>query len=90
MVALAYVAGFLAVFLPGGVGVREALLLALLRPELAHQGVRGAEAVAALAVVLLRLVWTVAELLMAAVAYRLPGPGLPSREQLAEDREQLE
>jgi hypothetical protein len=73
MVGLAYVAGFLAFFLPGGVGLRELILLALLPPLLSAQDVASAKGVAAVAVVLLRLVWTAAELLFAALLYWLPG-----------------
>lgn len=62
---LAYVAGFLAIVLPGGVGVREFLLLHLLRPL-------GQEAPVAVAVLVLRLVWTAAELATAAIVYWLP------------------
>lgn len=62
---LAYVAGFLAIVLPGGVGVREFLLLILLEPL-------GDKAGIALAVLLVRLVWTAAELVIAAVAFWLP------------------
>jgi uncharacterized membrane protein YbhN (UPF0104 family) len=80
MVGLAYVAGFLAVFMPGGVGVREFLLLALLPPLLAGQPVGAPDGVAAAAVLLLRLVWTAAELLLVAVVYWLPGPGLAAVE----------
>jgi hypothetical protein len=79
MVGLAYVAGFLAVFMPGGVGVREGVLLALLPHELLGTqapDLHAAEALAALAVVLLRVVWTTAELLLATLVYWLPGPGL--------------
>jgi uncharacterized membrane protein YbhN (UPF0104 family) len=72
MVGLAYVAGFLAVFLPGGVGVREGLLLLLLPTVLPAS--ESAAALAAAAVLLLRLVWTGAELLLAAGLYWLPGP----------------
>jgi uncharacterized membrane protein YbhN (UPF0104 family) len=75
MVGLAYVAGFLAVFLPSGVGLRELILLALLPPLLADQPVESPAAVAAAAVLLLRLVWTAAELLVAAGVYWLPGHG---------------
>jgi hypothetical protein len=76
MVGLAYVAGFLAVFMPGGMGVREFLLQRLLAPELAAQEVPSPEGVAAVAVLLLRLVWTLAELGLAAIVYCLPGPNL--------------
>jgi uncharacterized membrane protein YbhN (UPF0104 family) len=62
---LAYVAGFLAVFMPGGLGVREYFLLHLL-------GTLGPENRIALAVLMARLLWTGAELATAAVVYWLP------------------
>src|SRR5262249_28390321 len=64
-IGLAYVAGFLAIFMPSGVGVREYFLLRLLESQ-------GPEGLIALAVLLLRLVWTGAEVLMAAVVWWLP------------------
>lgn len=57
--ALSYVAGFLALVMPGGVGVREFFLLQLL----AWAGPQGLIAVA---VLLTRLTWTAGELLLAA------------------------
>jgi glycosyltransferase 2 family protein len=63
--SLAYVAGFLAVVLPGGIGVREVVLRELLiglAPP-AH---------ITLGVLVLRLIWTVADVLMAGVLYVLP------------------
>jgi uncharacterized membrane protein YbhN (UPF0104 family) len=71
MMALAYVAGFLAIVMPGGVGVREFVLTLFLAPELASTG--EARSLAAVAVLLLRLVWTAGELLLAGVVYWLPG-----------------
>jgi uncharacterized membrane protein YbhN (UPF0104 family) len=59
-IGLAYVAGFLAVFLPGGIGVREYLLRYLL-------AFAGPEALIVVAVLLLRVVWTAAEVLLAGV-----------------------
>jgi hypothetical protein len=73
MVGLSYVAGFLAFMLPSGVGVREGVLEGFLAPELAGRVAHG-PAVATVTVLLLRLLWTSAELLMAAVVYWLPGP----------------
>lgn len=58
ILGLGYVAGFLAFVVPGGVGVREFFLLNLLT-------FAGPEASIALAVVLLRGVWTVGELVVA-------------------------
>lgn len=63
-VGLAYVAGFLAFVLPSGVGVREYFLRELL-------GFAGPGKLIAAAVLLLRLVWTIAELLFAATVYFL-------------------
>jgi uncharacterized membrane protein YbhN (UPF0104 family) len=71
----AYVAGFVIVLVPGGLGVREFFLTLFLVPELAQRagGDEGeARAFAVLAVLLLRLVWTVAELLTAGALYLLP------------------
>jgi uncharacterized membrane protein YbhN (UPF0104 family) len=62
-VSVSYVAGFLAAT-PGGLGVRELVLQQLLAPTL---GVR-----AVVVVILLRLLWTVAELLIAGVVFWLP------------------
>jgi uncharacterized membrane protein YbhN (UPF0104 family) len=66
-IGLAYVAGFLAFVMPSGVGVREYFLLRLL-------GTEHTEALIALAVLLLRLVWTSAELVVAAVLWWIPTP----------------
>jgi uncharacterized membrane protein YbhN (UPF0104 family) len=68
--ALAYVAGFVVVVTPGGVGVREWVLNQFLAPELAGQG----SAAVVVIVLLLRLSWTAAELVLAAVLWWLPGP----------------
>lgn len=65
-VSLAYVAGFLTLPAPGGLGVRELILQQLLTPEL------GDPARAVVAVLLLRLVWTAAEVLLAGLVYPLP------------------
>jgi hypothetical protein len=82
--ALAYVAGFLTLPAPGGLGVRELILQQLLAPELGRLlSPEQAEAVAVVAVLLLRLLWTVAELIMAGVVYWLPVSG-----QRTEDRGQ--
>ncbi|MCS6852117.1 MAG: flippase-like domain-containing protein [Gemmataceae bacterium] len=62
--SFAYVAGFLTLPAPGGLGVRELLLQESLASEL------GPRAVAL--VLLVRLLWTAAELLMAAAVWCLP------------------
>jgi uncharacterized membrane protein YbhN (UPF0104 family) len=73
--ALAYVSGFVIIFLPSGLGVREALLVLLLVPDLSqrlHLQTEDARFLAALAVILLRVVWMAAELVMVAALYWLP------------------
>jgi len=62
-VALAVVAGFLA-FLPGGLGVREIVLVPLLAP-------RYGAPTALVAALILRLVWLVAEVVVSAILYVL-------------------
>ena len=60
---LAYVAGFLTLPAPGGLGVREALLQPFVARELeASLSSDRAEAEAVIVVLALRLVWTAAEL----------------------------
>ncbi|MBA4066732.1 MAG: hypothetical protein C0501_24105 [Isosphaera sp.] len=76
--ALAYVAGFLVAVAPGGLGPRETMLKLLLAPRLAAG--LGPEAAAALAVVvalLLRVVWTTAEVALAGVLYLFRPPAAP-------------
>jgi hypothetical protein len=70
---VAYVAGFV-MSLPGGLGVREFFLTLFLVPELTAGGMPAevARGTADVTVVLLRLVWTAAELLLAALIYWLP------------------
>ncbi len=68
-VALAMVGGFLSL-IPGGLGVRDALVMQLVLIYLAHTTAAAErQAYAVAAAVLLRVVWLVAELLTAAVAY---------------------
>jgi uncharacterized membrane protein YbhN (UPF0104 family) len=71
VMALAYVAGFF-VPIPGAVGAREFFLLVLLAGELARrQGLAPdvARGMVVLAVLVLRLAWTVAEVALAGVLY---------------------
>jgi glycosyltransferase 2 family protein len=73
-VALATVAGFLVAVLPGGLGVREGVLMSALAPALgSNQSVAAA--------LTLRLVWVVAEL--AAAAVLVPWSRRPSAEVIA-------
>lgn len=67
--AMSYVAGFLAIFTPGGLGVREAVLQQLLMAELASHAEDEAAALAVLAVLLLRLVWLVCEIVLVAITF---------------------
>ncbi len=60
-VSLAVVAGFLSL-IPGGAGVREAILLPLLAPQLGPTVALGAA-------ILLRIVWLVAELTVSAILF---------------------
>jgi hypothetical protein len=72
-IALAYVAGFFILVVPSGLGVREYFLLLCLAPELNRFLPAGeAAAVAAVLVLMLRLVWTLADLVMTALVYWLP------------------
>jgi uncharacterized membrane protein YbhN (UPF0104 family) len=66
--ALAVVAGF-ASLIPGGFGVRDAILIAMLGPFLAAANVPEVAAAALSTAVLLRLVWLVAELVAAGMVY---------------------
>src|SRR5206468_1623266 len=62
-VSLSYVAGFLTLPVPGGLGVREAILQQLLARQFAPRlGDASAESFAVVVVLLLRLIWTVTEL----------------------------
>jgi hypothetical protein len=67
IMGVSYVAGFIIVVAPSGLGVREFFLTLFLTPELAALpelglDVNAARAVAIVAVVVLRLVWTLSEL----------------------------
>ncbi len=72
-VALATVAGFVVAVLPGGLGVREGVLMSVLAPALGTQ----ASVVAALA---LRLVWVIAELAVGALLFAWPQRKRPALE----------
>jgi uncharacterized membrane protein YbhN (UPF0104 family) len=72
--ALAYVAGFLALPAPGGLGVRELILQQFLEPELGPLP-------ALVAVLLLRLLWTAAEAVAGGTLYWLPYPRPSKKEE---------
>ncbi|HYV36560.1 MAG TPA: lysylphosphatidylglycerol synthase domain-containing protein [Gemmataceae bacterium] len=69
IMALACVGGFVVIVVPGGIGVREWVLDRFLAPELA-----AASALAVVIVLLLRVVWTAAEVVVAGLVWFLPGP----------------
>jgi glycosyltransferase 2 family protein len=71
-VALATVAGFIVLFIPAGLGVRDVLLASFLTPYLIDATRLDAGLVAALAIVaalLLRVVWLLSELGISAILY---------------------
>jgi uncharacterized membrane protein YbhN (UPF0104 family) len=72
IMGLSYVIGFTVIIAPGGIGVREFVLTLLLTPELVgvqEMGSEDARATVVLAVLVLRLVWTAAELIAALVCW---------------------
>ena len=72
---ISYVAGFVALVVPGGLGVREYVLKVALTPRFAESMGEGEAAGLAVVIALvLRLTWTVAEVLVAGVLYLLPAP----------------
>jgi hypothetical protein len=75
--ALAYVIGFVFVFMPAGAGVRELALQTLLTLELKQtMDADAAAALAAVTAIVLRLIWTIAELGAAGLLYQF-GPTHP-------------
>jgi glycosyltransferase 2 family protein len=72
IISLACVGGFVAVVVPGGVGVREWVLDSLLAPELAAGAALAAEPRTVMIVLLLRVAWTAGEVVMAALFWPLP------------------
>jgi len=75
--SMSYVIGFVVLVSPGGVGVREYFLQQMLTTELALHAGYGSDEAAGLAVVLaivLRLTWTLAELVAIQLLYRYVRP----------------
>ncbi len=69
-VALSYIAGFVVLFAPGGLGVRELVLEYALRPRFEPAlGLTLADAQAVVVALILRLTWTVAEVAFAVALY---------------------
>jgi hypothetical protein len=75
-VALAYVAGFVILFAPGGLGAREFVLAAVLTPAFALAHGPNAAALATVLALALRLTWSVAEVVVGLVLYAIK-PALP-------------
>jgi uncharacterized membrane protein YbhN (UPF0104 family) len=75
IVGLAYVSGFIILFMPGGIGAREYVLVLFLTPELMallNADSDKARALAMMASVVLRSVWTVSEFVFVGLVYWLP------------------
>ena len=63
--AMGTVAGFLVLFMPSGIGVREVIVIELLEPQFGPSAAVGMS-------ILLRLVWVISELCVAGVLYKWP------------------
>jgi len=71
-VSLSYVAGFVAFFAPGGVGIRELVFMGTLTPLFASSlDPPIAEGVAIVVALILRLSWTIGEIVVALSLYFL-------------------
>ncbi|MFO0822698.1 MAG: lysylphosphatidylglycerol synthase domain-containing protein [Gemmataceae bacterium] len=76
--SVAYVAGFVVVVAPGGLGAREFVLATALTPRFAETlGASEAAAMAVVVALLLRFVWTVAEVVIAIPLYFIQPPAAP-------------
>lgn len=86
ILSLSYVAGFIIVLIPSGLGVREFFLHLFLIPELSRQWTDPASSVATAvwAVLLLRVVWTTAEIVTVGIVYGFPRQGKELRVKSAE------
>jgi glycosyltransferase 2 family protein len=73
--SIAFVSGFVAFFMPGGLGVRDIalqLLLAVeLRVQMGDQNALVADGLAAIVAIVFRLLGTIAEIIIAGILYRL-------------------
>ncbi|HXD84985.1 MAG TPA: lysylphosphatidylglycerol synthase domain-containing protein [Urbifossiella sp.] len=78
-IALAYTAGFFVLVAPGGLGVRELILQYALTPRFDPELAAAQAAVIAL---VLRLTWTIAELLFIAALYTMPRPQKGTKDTL--------
>jgi uncharacterized membrane protein YbhN (UPF0104 family) len=79
VVGLSYVLGFVVLVAPGGLGVRELVLQhALTLRFVGDQQEVAAAGTAAVVALILRLVWTVAEIMLASALWAWRGPPRPS------------
>jgi glycosyltransferase 2 family protein len=77
-VAVSWVVGFISFFTPGGLGVREGILQPLLTLEILEDvPANEAEPRAVVIVLVLRLLWTFAEIMIAGIVYWLPATARP-------------
>ena len=82
--AIAYVIGFVAFFMPAGGGVREFALQTLLAIELRATMPAGeAEGLAAVTAIMLRSIWTAAELVAGGVLYQFARPAASQSPELS-------
>jgi hypothetical protein len=92
IVAIAYVIGFVAFFMPGGIGVRDIALQVLLAVELRSRvgpdGYAIADGVATIVALLFRLLGTLAELIIAGIMWRFAPPA--ARAAVREEVEKIE
>jgi uncharacterized membrane protein YbhN (UPF0104 family) len=86
-VAISYVAGFVFLFAPGGIGIREIALQLLLTPQLVAGLGDNAGPLAVIVSLILRFVWTAAEVALALPLYFIH-PREPKREHHAKRTEQ--
>ncbi len=73
-IAASMVAGFVIVVAPGGMGVRESIIIMLIAAPLAAV-TSTPDAAALVSACVLRILWIVVELICAAVCYSIPGRG---------------
>jgi len=83
--AISYVIGFVVIVTPGGLGAREFVLGLALTPRLAAAGVNQPAALAIVIALMLRLVWTIAEVLLA-LAVLFIHPTVPPHHYHAPER----
>jgi hypothetical protein len=82
IMGLAYSGGFLIVVVPSGLGIREEIIKRYLVAELASEGMGGHAGIALLAALVLRLVWTATEVIVAGFLYVLPIKHPPGAESM--------